>query len=57
MTSTSTFNNIMSTRYLDRSILLDVVLDYIVLLTDSKVSDNLTADKLDKARKLLKELG
>lgn len=57
MTSTSTFNNIMSTRYLDRSILLDIVLDYIVLLTDSKVSDNLTADKLDKARKLLKELG
>ena len=57
MTSTSTFNNTMSTRYLDRSILLDIVLDYIVLLTDSKVSDNLTADKLDKARKLLKELG
>lgn len=52
MTATSVF----STR-LQTIALRDIVLDYIVMLTSSGVSDSPTEEKLKSARKVLEGLG
>lgn len=53
MTSTLTFNG----AHMDSKMLKDILLDYIVMINSSGLSDNLTQEKLQTARYLLKKIG